>query len=512
MSQNAALTTPRLMSWMAIALSVFAVVLWSLELEWVLAGGSERSTMTPLTSLLVVLVGSSMLLSGPARPDALGQGLICVALALSLWGIASYLDLVSLGPEQLLPDSARRQTATRFAGRSAPHTAVAIVMLSAALLVRRIKPYGFAAADIALVCTGLITFFALLGQLGESPLLYSVPGNEVTGLSLPTAVSLFLLCWSALSMQGDQGIAGIYRRGGVGAIMLATMMPAIFFAPLLIVAVEKWFLNVLHFDSSSVVHLGWAMLGAVLTTVTIVAVVFVDHHDRILKRQSAELERSNRELERYTYVASHDLRSPLRAIHNLSQWLSEDLREIAPAKSQSHLEMIGKRAARMEQLLIDLLRYSRIGHSTYQATEIDLESVAKHVFEMYASESNFKLELDLRVRQFVAFEPPLAMVLRNLVSNAVKHHPSGDGTIRVQTRDEGKCVRFSVTDNGDGIDPQYHEKIFELFQRLGGDNNDRQSGVGLAIVKKTVETCGGTICVINEEPKGVTFSFTWPKV
>jgi signal transduction histidine kinase len=106
---------------------------------------------------------------------------------------------------------------------------------------------------------------------------------------------------------------------------------------------------------------------------------------------------------------------------------------------------------------------------------------------------------------------PLQQILYNLVNNAIKHHDKKSGLIRVDIEDAGNAYLFSVSDDGPGIDPQYHQKIFEMFQTLKPRDQKEGSGMGLAIVKKILTTCGGRIVVESEPGKGTTFKFTWPK-
>jgi PAS domain S-box-containing protein len=226
--------------------------------------------------------------------------------------------------------------------------------------------------------------------------------------------------------------------------------------------------------------------------------------------RTAELERSNRELDRFAYVASHDLKAPLRAIDNLSKWIEADALDILPPPSQAHLLKLRGRVQRMERLLDDLLAFSRAGRIQHALELVDTEQLVRNAFELLAPPPEFRL-LTSDLPALETQRVPLETVMRNLLGNAVKHHGRPDGTIRVSAEGQGQWIEFRVVDDGPGIAPNYHERIFELFQTLQPRDRVEGSGMGLAIVKKTVESMGGAIHVESAPGTGSIFRFTWPK-
>ncbi len=232
--------------------------------------------------------------------------------------------------------------------------------------------------------------------------------------------------------------------------------------------------------------------------------------ERVVAR-TAELERSNRELDRFAYVASHDLKAPLRAIDNLAKWIEADAAALLPPPSQAHLAKLLSRVQRMERLLDDLLAFSRAGRVQHAATKVESAALVRSIFDMLAPPPAFRLEVNGDLPPLVTQRVPLETVLRNLLGNAIKHHNRPDGCIRVTAKEMGEMVEFSVTDDGPGIAPNFHERIFELFQTLQPRDSVEGSGMGLAIVKKTVESMGGAISVESVVGQGATFRFTWPK-
>jgi PAS domain S-box-containing protein len=233
--------------------------------------------------------------------------------------------------------------------------------------------------------------------------------------------------------------------------------------------------------------------------------------ERQVEERTAELQRSNRELDDFAYIASHDLKSPLRAIGHLASWITEDVAELLPATSREHLTKLHGRVQRMEVLLDDLLTYSRIGRRRHPFELVKVTALIQNVVELLALPPGFSVDISYTVSPLNIERVPLETVLRNLIGNAVKHHhrPS-EGRIEIAVQKEDQWVKFAVRDNGPGIDAGYHERIFDMFQTLQPRDQIEGSGVGLAVVKKLVESRGGTIRVESSVGQGATFYFTWP--
>jgi PAS domain S-box-containing protein len=232
--------------------------------------------------------------------------------------------------------------------------------------------------------------------------------------------------------------------------------------------------------------------------------------ERVAER-TAELQRSNRELDRFAYVASHDLKAPLRAIDNLSKWIETDAREVLPPASREHLVKLRGRVQRMERLLDDLLAFSRAGRIQHAPEHVHTTALVRSVFDLLSPPADFRLLVDDNMPELVTQRVPLETVLRNLMGNAIKHHHRPDGSIQVSAKEFGDMFEFCVVDDGPGIAANFHERIFDLFQTLQPRDQVEGSGMGLAIVKKTVESMGGTICVDSDIGQGAAFRFTWPK-
>ena len=226
--------------------------------------------------------------------------------------------------------------------------------------------------------------------------------------------------------------------------------------------------------------------------------------------RTKELRRSNQDLDQFAYIASHDLKAPLRAIDHLSTWLLEDVGHLLPDRSHEHLEKMRSRIKRMEGLLDDLLTYSRAGRFRGEAALVDMSEVVARVIETVSPPEGFTVHVDGELPMLYTYSAPLETVLRNLVNNAIKHHDQPNGTIRISARAMDEMVEFAVSDDGPGIDPAFHDRIFQMFQTLRPRDQVEGSGMGLAVVDKIVTSVGGTVKLESSAGKGATFRFTWP--
>jgi PAS domain S-box-containing protein len=229
-----------------------------------------------------------------------------------------------------------------------------------------------------------------------------------------------------------------------------------------------------------------------------------------LARWAEELERSNAELEQFAYVASHDLQEPLRMVASYTQLLADRYRGNIDEKADKYIHHIVDGAKRMQQLVNDLLAYSRVGSQGKPLRPTDSTAVLRRVLagmQTAIKESGAEISFD-GLPTVLADEMQLGQLFQNLIGNALKFRAEQPPQIRVWATDEGDRWRFSVEDNGVGIESQYAEKIFQMFQRLHERGKYEGSGIGLAISKKIVERHGGKIVLDSTPGQGTVFHFT----
>jgi len=232
-----------------------------------------------------------------------------------------------------------------------------------------------------------------------------------------------------------------------------------------------------------------------------------------VEERTKELTRSNQELDQFAYIASHDLKAPLRAIHNLAQWIEEDAAAVLPKESKGHLAKLHSRVKRMGRLIDDLLTYSRAGRHLHKPEWVDTAKLVDDLRFFLAPPHGFRIEILGALPKIYTERVPLETVLRNLIDNAVKHHHQPEqGVLQISAQAQAAWTEFTLTDNGPGIAPQYHDRIFQVFQGLKPREEVEGSGMGLAVVKKAVETRGGHVQVESDVGQGTTFRFTWPNL
>jgi two-component system sensor kinase FixL len=233
----------------------------------------------------------------------------------------------------------------------------------------------------------------------------------------------------------------------------------------------------------------------------------------ITERKQAEeaLVRTNQELEKFAYVASHDLKAPLRNIDDLAKWVQEDTKDILPPDAQEKMKLLCSRVKDLENLLDDILSYSRAGRIIDSPVEVDTQELVSRIAEIHAPGS---FDVKIKGKFPVLFSPRTALeqIFGNLISNAVKHHDRGKGTIEIESFENGNFQEFVVRDDGPGILPEFHERVFQMFQTLQSRDKVSGSGLGLAIVKKLVEWQGGRVWIESKEgSRGTAIHFLWAR-
>jgi signal transduction histidine kinase len=259
--------------------------------------------------------------------------------------------------------------------------------------------------------------------------------------------------------------------------------------------------------------------GALISILLAGAVLSIGHgHARAAAlarerdRRASELAKSNAEFEQFVLVAAHDLKAPLQAIDNLAGWIEEDLGQRLAGEARDNIDLLRARVHRLEALLTDLLQYARVGRAEIETETVDSGQLVCDLFDLHNVERGFSLAVSSHMPRLETARSALEQVFGHLLSNAIRHHDRPCGQVTVGVRDVGCCYRFSVTDDGPGIPPQDHERVFQAFQTHRPRDDVEGSGMGLAIVRKLLEQQGATITLESDGiSRGATFRFDWPK-
>lgn len=233
------------------------------------------------------------------------------------------------------------------------------------------------------------------------------------------------------------------------------------------------------------------------------------------ERQSArlvqELRRANEELGNFAYVVSHDLKAPLRAIASLADWIATDYAERFDDEGREHMRLLIGRTQRMGRLIDGILQYSRVGREGGTLRMVDLNPLVAEVVDLLAPPPTIRVAVAPALPSLWTEPTRIRQVFHNLISNAINYMDKSPGWIEVGCGEEEGCWRFSVRDNGPGIEARHLERIFQLFQTLAPRDRVESTGVGLALVRKIVGLLGGRVWVESTPGQGSAFHFTLPK-
>ena len=236
-----------------------------------------------------------------------------------------------------------------------------------------------------------------------------------------------------------------------------------------------------------------------------------EHLEELVAERTEQLEKVNQELRDFAYVVSHDLKAPLRAVTQLAGWIATDYAGVLDDDGREMLDLLVQRTARMNALIEGILHFSRIGRVTEGEKPVDLDQLVRGAVEMLAPPAGVGVQIADDLPTVVGDETRLMQVFSNLIGNAVKFMDKPEGRIQVGARQEDAHWLFWVADDGPGIAPRYHAKVFQLFQTLNARDQVESTGIGLALVKKIVEGWGGRIWLESAVGAGSTFFFTMPE-
>lgn len=231
-----------------------------------------------------------------------------------------------------------------------------------------------------------------------------------------------------------------------------------------------------------------------------------------IEERTAELQRSNEELERFGYAAAHDLKAPLRAIANLTEWICEEQLAGNAERVGEYRALLDARVARMQRLVDDLLGYARAGRADEMTGAIDLREVVTAAIEQVRPPDTFTVKISDHLPVITAARGPLEQIFANLIGNAIKHHQGDSGSITISAAEVGDFWELSVADDGPGIPAEQRERVFEMFQTLRPRDEVEGSGLGLSLVRRSITIRGGSVSMAETPGGGCTVRVLWPKV
>lgn len=506
---------------------------WTLGIEPLKRLRPGMVAMNPATALCLVLAGVSLWLraaEGASRGRvALGRAAAACAVAIGAARLAAYVMGSEVGIDTLLTMGRGAPDPTGGPNRMAPNTALCLILCGGALMAMDAPRRWLARAGDALAVMGaMIALLAALGYLYHVDALYRV--GPLIPMALHTSLALLTLSVCTVLSRPGAGLVAIVTSRSAGGVMARRLLPAIAGAVLLLSWLRLEGQQSGLFETEFGVALMAASMIALSVGFILACAARLNHADeqraraqRQLERYNDELEervqertadlmRSNLELEQFAYVASHDLQEPLRMVGSYLQLLERRYKGKLDEEADEFIAFAVDGATRMKQLINDLLLFSRVGRRGGALTPTDLAEPAREAMldlKALLEESGARVHIG-ELPTVQADPTQLRQLFMNLIGNAVKFRGTQRPRIEIGAERRGGVWEVRVTDNGIGIDPKYAERVFEVFQRLHSREEYPGTGIGLAICKKIVERHGGQIRVQPAEGGGSTFVFTFP--
>ena len=231
-----------------------------------------------------------------------------------------------------------------------------------------------------------------------------------------------------------------------------------------------------------------------------------------LYQKNIELEHTNKDLQEFASIVSHDLKAPLRGIHNLLNWFVTDYAEALGEQGKEMVELLSEQVMSMHHLIDSILKYSKAGRFHAQKEPLELNMLINEILQILSPPEHIHVIIENELPCIIGSQTGFYQIFQNLLSNAINYMDKAEGEIRIRCVDADTTWKFSVADNGPGIEAQHFEKIFRPFQSVATRPSPESSGIGLAIVKKLVEASGGDIWLESVVGQGSTFSFSLPKI
>lgn len=288
----------------------------------------------------------------------------------------------------------------------------------------------------------------------------------------------------------------------------------------------KGFLNKVQSDSQSNTTLKHRLVKKNLSQITVktnvstvnnqagdpdylvVMIEDITEHEKTEKQKGRLLKKlkiSNKDLQEYAHVVSHDLKSPLRNINTLTSWVKEDYQLMDKVSGLKHLNLIDSMVEKMESLINGVLTYSKVVNTKVKNKEVSLDQTFKDILDIVFIPTHISFSIPKKLPTVIGDEIRMQQLFQNLICNSIKYIDKKEGKIEIGCTNEKQHSIISIKDNGMGINPKYHHKIFEMFQTLNAEEKNNTYGIGLTIAKKIVELFDGEIYLKSKEGIGTTF-------
>lgn len=493
---------------------------WAFDIMILKTHSTVFPTIKANVSLSFIFIGISLWFLQQKRLNKrnlkIAQIFAFLPLLIGFFTLIEYALGINLGIDQILFSEPLGAVGTLYPNRMPVTSALSLVFIGISLIFINSKKENIQKlVQFLIIIVGLIALLLFIGYL-YSTSIYTV--YQSTLASIYAVVILGLVFFSAIFLHPDEGYMRLLTAKYLGSEFLRKILPAIVLIPLILGIIRLWGEQYGLYDTAfgtTLLMFFTIMFLMFLSFLNARSINSIDikrkKSEEKLKETVVELERSNKELEKFAYVASHDLQEPLRMIVSYLQLFERKYKDKLDEKGSKYMYYAVDGAKRMQTLIDDLLTYSRVSTRGEEFKPVDGEEILNNAL--------LNLEFSIKKNKAVITHDTLPTVLadggqlvqlfQNLISNAIKFKmPDEEPRIHISTKEEKDKYIFSVKDNGIGIEPKYADRIFEVFQRLQKRSEYEGTGIGLAISKKIVERHGGKIWVESEPGKGSIFYFT----
>jgi len=515
-------TVSEILSIIIIIIGIIVLIGWAFDIPLFKSPGPDFPTIKSNVALCFILIGASLWLQQTKRINVhnrrAAQILATIVLIIGLLTFIEHIFNLNFGLDQILFMEPYGALNTSSPNRIAFIAAIELVIISTALLILDKKVNKHAPAQYLMILGGILALMVLLGYLYNAPEFYQI--YYYNAASIYEGISFMLILLAVLAARPETGFIKVLTSGEYGSVFGLRI--------LLVLAVISIFLGWLRILGQNMGYYS-AAFGTALYTISVLIIlsIFVwnsilsfnktdrkrKEANKELKKNLEELERSNRELQSFAFITSHDLQEPLRTMASYAQLIERRYKGQLDPDADEFLEYMVGGAKRMKSMIQGLLDYSQVEAKSNQFKEISAEKALDNAL------SNLQYSIDqchAEVKHdplpwIFADESQIVRVFQNLIGNALKFRKKDETPkIHISAKKDDNEWIFSVKDNGIGIEDQYFDKIFEVFKRLHAIGEYSGAGIGLSIVKRIIDRHGGHMWVKSSPGKGSTFYFTIP--
>jgi signal transduction histidine kinase len=494
-------------------IGLLVIIGWLFKIPILLSPGPGFSTIKTNTGLAFLLIGFSLWFVQTKRINfhnqRISQVLACIVVIIGVLTLIEYIFNLNLGIDQLLIEEAVGALNTSSPNRMALTSAVNFILAGISILLWNVKTLRvYRPTQIIAIVGGFISLLGLLAYIYDVSLFYHIP--KFTAIAFYAVIDFLLLFIAILFARPNKGIMSIISSDNISGVLSRRVLPLIIILPVIFGFIINYGVNIglYNYQMGNVLFLFSIIIFLTILTWTIIlSIKNIDDNRRLqeieykttleekVRERTKELEQSNKDLQQFAYVASHDLKEPLRMISSFLQLIERRYTDKLDDDANEFIEFAVTGAQRLDFMINDLLEYSRVANKKREFGKVNINEVLKQTV------LNLKLMIDDNKAEITYNEMPtitgdeqlMVQIFQNLISNSIKYRREIIPKINISTIQESNQYLFKLEDNGIGMSHKHLERIFTIFQRLHTKEEYEGTGIGLAIVQKIIHQHGGDL-------------------